>query len=212
MKRMVSRFSTWVTPAVREMVEHHVGEVGGRGDAHRAAALAVSGGQRIGQLVLLGGHDAVRREALHRERPGDAHPGIVHVGPVVEVLDIGRLGDRGVDPPLPLDARLPPGGVQLLGGVGPRFASASRGIFPLLPVSCPSALLSCSPQRLQGLLVRLPDDVDLGVVGDGLERDMRRALVDEALADVAVRLGMSARILPETSCSLARPSLLSARW
>ena len=32
-----------------------------------------------------------------------------------------------------------------------------------------------------------PDYIDLGVVGDGLERDVRDALVHEALADVVVR-------------------------
>ena len=42
-------------------------------------------------------------------------------------------------------------------------------------------------QRLQRLLPFLPDDVDLGVVGDVFERDMRHALVDEAEADVAMR-------------------------
>ena len=40
-------------------------------------------------------------------------------------------------------------------------------------------------EGLQGLLPRLPDHVDLGIVGDGLQGDMRHALVDEALADVA---------------------------
>ena len=41
-------------------------------------------------------------------------------------------------------------------------------------------------QRLQRRLPLLPDDIDLGVVGDGLEGDVRHALVDEAVADVAV--------------------------
>jgi len=36
-------------------------------------------------------------------------------------------------------------------------------------------------QRLEPLL---PDDVDLGVVGDRLEGDVRDALVDEAVTDV----------------------------
>ena len=42
----------------------------------------------------------------------------------------------------------------------------------------------------QGVLHRgldaVPDDVDLGVVGDGLERDVRHALVDEAVADIVM--------------------------
>ena len=41
-------------------------------------------------------------------------------------------------------------------------------------------------QGLQGRLPLVPDDVDLGVVGDGLEGDVRHALVDEAVADIAV--------------------------
>ena len=49
-----------------------------------------------------------------------------------------------------------------------------------------SAAFSFFAQRLQLRLPLLPDDVDLGVVGDGLERDVRHALVDEAVADVAV--------------------------
>jgi hypothetical protein len=44
---------------------------------------------------------------------------------------------------------------------------------------------------LQGLLEALPDDVDLGVVGDGLERNVGDALVDEALANVVVSGGFS---------------------
>ena len=41
-------------------------------------------------------------------------------------------------------------------------------------------------QRLQRRLPLVPDDIDLGVVGDRLERDVRHALVDEAVADVPV--------------------------
>ena len=40
-------------------------------------------------------------------------------------------------------------------------------------------------QGFQLLLELVPDDVDLGVVGDGLQRDVRHALIDKALADVA---------------------------
>ena len=43
------------------------------------------------QLLLVGRHDAVRRQALDRERPGDAHRGLVLIRPVVEHLDIGGL-------------------------------------------------------------------------------------------------------------------------
>jgi len=50
----------------------------------------------------------MRREALDRERPGDAHAARIGVGLVVEILDIGRTGDRGVDCLLPGDARVLP--------------------------------------------------------------------------------------------------------
>ena len=48
-----------------------------------------------------------------------------------------------------------------------------------------------SPSRsgFQPPLEVLPDDVDLDVVGDGAQGDVRHALVDEALADVAVAGG-----------------------
>ena len=41
-------------------------------------------------------------------------------------------------------------------------------------------------QRLNRLLPLLPDHVDLGVVGNGLEGDMGHALVHEPVADVVV--------------------------
>src|SRR5690606_40620315 len=46
----------------------------------------------------------------------DALPisGVVGIGPVIEVFEIRLGGDGGVDLPLPRDARLPPGFVQLL--------------------------------------------------------------------------------------------------
>ena len=51
----------------------------------------------------------------------------------------------------------------------------------------PSASFSSCPQRLQRFLELLPDHVDFGVVGDGLEGDVGDALVHETLADVVVR-------------------------
>ncbi len=65
------------------------------------------------------------------------------------------------------------------------LASASRGISH----SCHcflSAAFSVSRSGSSVACHLLPDDVDLGVVGDGLQRDVRHALVDEAVADVAV--------------------------
>ncbi len=71
-----------------------------------------------------------------------------------------------------------------LAGFG-HAASASRGI-------CHSsqALLERGvkllAQRLERLLEFFPDDVDFGVVGDGFQRDVRDALIDEALTEIAV--------------------------
>ena len=62
----------------------------------------------------LGRQHAMRRQALDRERPGDADAGVVGVGLVVEIFDIGARGDRGVDLALAGDARLPPFGVRLV--------------------------------------------------------------------------------------------------
>ncbi len=42
------------------------------------------------------------------------------------------------------------------------------------------------PQRPQLRLPLVPDDVDLRVVGDRFERDMRHALIDESVADIPV--------------------------
>ena len=106
------------------------------------------------------------------------------VGLVVEVLELGLGGDGGVDLLLPGDARLPPVGVQLLGRLRPGLVRLARN-FPFLPLllECGVQLLA---QRLQLRLPLLPDDIDLGIVGDGLERDVRHALIDEAVADVPV--------------------------
>ena len=49
----------------------------------------------------------------------------------------------------------------------------------------PRVGVEAGAEGLQGLLPRLPDHVDLGVVGDGFQGDVGHALVDEALADVA---------------------------
>ena len=65
-------------------------------------------------------------------------------------------------------------------------SDASCGNLPLLPVAVEPGVQVLT-QRLQRLLPPFPDDVDLGVVGDRLERDVRHALADEALPDVAVR-------------------------
>ena len=56
--------------------------------------------------------------------------------------------------------------------------------FPLLPLLAEGGV-EPGAEGLQGLLPRLPDHVDLGIVGDGFQGDVGHALVDEALANVA---------------------------
>jgi hypothetical protein len=76
----------------------------------------------------------------------------------------------------------------LLGGLlGPRVASLA-GHLPVLEVEA-ALVVDGMPQRLQDFLELLPDDVDLGVVRDRLQGDVRDPLVDEAMADVAVGRG-----------------------
>ena len=127
---------------------------------------------------------AVRREALHREGSGDPDLPLVLVGLVVEVLVVGLGGDGGVDLLLPGDAGLPPQSACVSTASAGQDSDASRGISHSSQ-SASSAGVQVLAQRLHRLLPAFPDDVDLGVVGDGLERDVRHALVDEALADVA---------------------------
>ena len=67
------------------------------------------------------------------------------------------------------------------------------GNLPLRPVAIEPGVQVVA-QRLQRLLPALPDDVDLGVVGDRLERDVRHPLVDEPLPDVAVRRRLRGRL------------------
>ena len=101
-------------------------------------------------MIVVGGREhAMRREALDRERAGDADALVVLVGLVEEHLGVGVAGDGGVD-----------------------------------------------------LLARHAL-VDVGVVGDRLERDVRHALVDEALADVAAGRVASVAALPVSSASFS---------
>jgi hypothetical protein len=162
-------------------------------DGHEVLRLARLLGGNLPVHVLVGGEDAVGREALHGEGAGDAHRLVVLVGLVVEQLGVGGAGDAGVDLLLTLAPRLPPGRMQRRGLLWPRSAGRT-GNLPLCPV------LAQQPVQFAGqpLQFRLParmNRVDLGVVGDGLERDVRHALVDEALADIAGG-GQAGRRLP----------------
>ena len=87
-----------------------------------------SGRLLAGRAVPRRWKHAVRRQALHRERPGHADALVVLVGLVVEQLGVGAAGDGGVDLLLPLAAQLPPLRVQLLRPASGHFGSASRGI------------------------------------------------------------------------------------
>ena len=167
------------------MLQHHGREVGRRGGEAGAAAFAGERFQLLGHLVVAGGHDAVRRQALDGERAGDADLGRVHIGPVVEIFDVGAALDGLVDLALPIDAGLPPCGVVLLDGIRPRGIGLARDL-PFLP-RLAERLVETLAQRLERRLSGFPDRVDLLVVGDRLQCDVRRAIVDEALADVAVR-------------------------
>ena len=79
-------------------------------------------------------------------------------------------------------------------GVGrPTLARLARD-FPFFPCLAEGGV-EPGAEGLQGFLRRLPDHVDLGVVGDGFEGDVGHALVDEALADVASRRRFGGRPL-----------------
>ena len=163
-----------------EMLEDHRAEV---------LRLAVCAGRRLGHavdelVVLVDAEDAVGREALDRERPGDAHLAVVGVGLVVEVLEVRLRGDRGVDLTLARDALLPPLFVQRPRLGRPPLLGLLRDL-PFRP-RLAEHRVQLLAQRIEGALELLPDDVDLGVVGDVAELNVGQALVDEALADVAV--------------------------
>jgi hypothetical protein len=120
---------------------------------------------RVDELVVLvHAQHAVRRQALDRERAGHSDLPWVGIRLVVEVFLVGIAGDRGVDLALARDAGLPPTCVEAPGLGGPTGIGLAWDL-PLLPVfseCCIEALV----QRLQDRLVPLPDNVNLGVVGD----------------------------------------------
>ena len=174
------------TPAVLKVLEDHRAEVLRlrRTWASRSATPSMSSSSSSSA------EDAVRREALNCERSGDAHLAVVGVGLVVEVLEVRLRGDRGVDLALACDALFPPLLVQPSRASAGHPSSASRGISHSSHDS-PSSVFSSVRSGSSRCLELLPDDVDLGVVGDVAEHDVWHALVDEALADVCHRSGAS---------------------
>ena len=162
-----------------EVLQDHLGE-GLLGSVFGAVFL-----EAVDQfVVLIHAQHAVRAEALDGEGTGHADLLLVVVGLVVEVFKLGLGGDGRVDLLLPGDAGLPPVGVQLLRRVRPLGIGLARNL-PLLPGLLERGVQLLA-QRLQLRLPLVPDDIDLRVVGDGLERDVRHALIDEAVADVPV--------------------------
>ena len=113
----------------------------------KSLGLSVGGGvfrHAVDELVVLvDAEHAVRRQALDRERPGDAHLAVVGVRLVVEVLEVGLRSDGVVDLLLPRGAPFPPLVVQrpslrrplILCVAGdlpllPRLAGAPRSVAP----------------------------------------------------------------------------------
>ena len=135
-------------------------------------------------VVVIDSQNTMRTQAFHGERTGHANLLVIGVGLVVEVFKLGLGGDGLVDLLLPGDAGLPPIGVQLLRRVRPIGIGFARNL-PLLPVLLERGVQLLA-QRLQLRLPLVPDDIDLRVVGDGLERDVRHALIDKAVADVSL--------------------------
>ncbi len=145
---------------------------------------AFAGLVRVDQLIIpIHCEGAVRGEAFHREGAGDAGAGLVLIRLVEQVFDIGLGSDGGVDLLLPGDARLPPGGMGGAGFLGPASVGLARDL-PFLPGFSEGGV-ERGAERFQHILRLLPDHVDFGIVGDGFERDMRHAFMDEALAQLA---------------------------
>jgi hypothetical protein len=106
----------------------------------------------------------VRRDALDRKRPCYSNLSVILVGFVVEVFVLRLGGDGGVDLLLAGDALLPPSSMQL-SRLGRPLVLGVAWDLPVLPRLAERLVELCA-QRLERLLELLPDDVDLGVVGN----------------------------------------------
>ena len=175
-----------------QVFQHHRAKsVSGSSRPLGLPALALGGVEDVDQFVFSRRHDAMGRQAFDRERAGDADAGFVLIGPVVEDSNSALAAiEASISFWRAMRSSHHSGVHASFGGGVARAISgcrASRG-FPILSHFLPSAaLFNACAQRFELRLELLPDHVDLGIVGDGFERDVRRALVDEALADVAVR-------------------------
>jgi len=150
-------------------------------------AAAGGGVQLLGHVVIHGGDDAVRRERFHREGAGDADARLIFVRAVVEQLDIGVLGDGGVDGGLASDARLPPGAVQAQRLGRPGCAGLARDL-PFLP----GVALACAEFGVSGL--------HLGPAGSGLRGDHRLPL---PIRFAVGEIGIAADVSPFGLCRFA---------
>ena len=93
--------------------------------------------------------------------------------------------------------------------LGPRLASLSRDL-PLLPTHGQARRSVPPASGSQRLLPPLPDHVDLGVVDDRFQGDVRYPLVHEAPAGCRHQLGASDCTVCVSSASFSRPAVLSA--
>ena len=139
----------------------------------------------VDQLLLARRQHAVRRQALDRERAGDADAGIVRDRACRR--DIRRRRARRCWRrsrfwrAIRASHHLACGSAAAAGAAGGQLARD----LPFLP-SFAGRGVERGAQRLEHRLPLLPDVVDQRIVGDRLERDVRHALIDEALADIVM--------------------------
>ncbi len=129
------------------MLEHHFREIRlvlawrGRGVS------SLGGRERVLERIILVDRDyPMGRQALDREGTGDTGARIVAMGLVIEVLELGLGGDRGVDLLLPRCPRLPPFGVKLFRLRRPLRLDLARNL-PFFP--------GLHERRIQGSAQRL---------------------------------------------------------
>jgi len=135
---------------------------------------------------------AVRQKALHGERPGNAYFLFVIVRFVIQIFDFRLGGNGGVDFLLALDVVLPPLGMQgfrfflSLSGYRPSPVRRRRGHgdFPFFPFLAKQGIELCA-DGFELFLPLFPDHVDFGIVGNGLQINVRDSLIDKTLSDVA---------------------------
>ena len=104
-------------------------------------------------------------------------------GLLLEVFVAHLGGDGGVDFLLLGDAILPPVSRVADHAASDHVASLARGISHSSQVFL-SAAFSFSHNGSNVALPFVPDNIDLGVVSDGLEGYVLHALIDEPVADV----------------------------